>query len=232
MWFLTRCFMTKKKTSCSIGMFRSQVSSSVKHTAILFVPDHHTYPQPSTSLFFHFCCCHCHFCRSLRIRWTSWSHWSLCWSSTRWMRRSSPSLKRKSETCQRCWQASRRSLEPTTTTSSISEFCAWTAGSAAAWANSVSCECKCKFEVFSIFTCSSSSSSTCQKVGGWVPDSSRLHLEVSLGKILSPKLLLCVSLWVCSCVCVCNVSNKQDGTSHGSPYFRCMDMYVNGWMQI
>ena len=47
--------------------------------------------------------------RSLRTRWTSWSLWSPCWSSTRWMLHSSPSSRRRSGTCRPCWQPSRRS---------------------------------------------------------------------------------------------------------------------------
>lgn len=73
--------------------------------------------------------------RSLRTRWTSWSRWSLCWSNTRWMLRSSRSSRRRSGTFRRCWRASRRNLGPMTTMSSTRESCDWTAGSAAAWAN-------------------------------------------------------------------------------------------------
>ncbi len=43
------------------------------------------------------------------------------------------------------------------------------------------------------------------------PDSCSLHIKVSLGKTLNPKLLTVAIQWDCECVCIC-VPNEQAGT--------------------
>ncbi len=48
----------------------------------------------------------------------------------------------------------------------------------------------------------SSGMSPSQKVGGSIPSSSGLHVEVSLDKILNPKLLPMAAPLVWECVCV------------------------------